>query len=320
MKLVTLNLGTHGQLGALLPGGELLHLGRAAVQGSLEAWLPNSVRGVLEAGEEGLAIARRIVARAGAADNAGQEALRRSGALLPGDSPLLAPVPDARLVLAAGLAYKSHLAEMSGTPTPTQPTGFLKSPHSIGHPGAAISLPIDAPDMVDYEGELALVFGRRCHRVSAQDAMACIAGCTVANDVSARDWVQAVWSAESPWQARQTWEVNIMGKQFPGFTALGPCLTTLDELQSIPALRLTTRLNGSVLQSAPISDLIFALEDTIAHFSRWYEFLPGDILLTGTPAGVGVGRKPRLFMKHNDVVEVEIEGIGCLRNRIERSA
>jgi acylpyruvate hydrolase len=240
--------------------------------------------------------------------------------VLAANTPLLAPVPDARLMLAAGLAYKSHLAEMAGTPTPTHPTGFMKSPHSIGRPGAAIVLPASAPDMVDYEGELALVFGRRCHRVAPQEALACIAGCMVANDVSARDWVQAVWSANSPWQARQTWEVNIMGKQFPGFTPLGPCLTTLDELPSIPALRLTTRLNGNVVQSSAIGDLIFSLEDTIAHFSGWYEFLPGDILLTGTPAGVGVGRKPRLFMKHNDIVEVEIEGIGVLRNRIERAA
>ncbi len=318
MKLVTLDIGTHGQVGALLAGGELLHLGRAAEEGTLETWLPHSVRGLLEAGEQGLAVARRIVQRAEAADDALKQALRRAAVLLPGDTPLLAPVPNARLVLAAGLAYKSHLAEMAGTPAPAQPTGFMKSPHSIGRPNASITLPIDAPQMVDYEGELALVFGRRCHRVAPQEALACIAGCMVANDVSARDWVQAVWSAESPWQSRQTWEVNIMGKQFPGFTPLGPNLTTMDELPSIPSLRLTTRLNGEVVQSALISDLIFSLEDTIAHFSRWYEFLPGDILLTGTPAGVGVGRKPPLFMKHGDVVEVDIEGIGQLRNRIER--
>jgi acylpyruvate hydrolase len=318
MKLVTLDIGTHGQLGALLSTGERLHLGRAAEEGTLEMWLPDSVRGLLEAGEQGLALARRIVQRVEAADSAFKQSLRRRMVLLPNSTPLLAPVPNARLVLAAGLAYKSHLAEMAGTPTPAHPTGFMKSAHSIGKPDAAITLPPDASDMVDYEGELALVFGRRCHRVAPQDALACIAGCTVANDVSARDWVQAVWSAQQPWQARQTWEVNIMGKQFPGFTPMGPSLTTMDELPSLPSLRLTTRLNGQEVQSALISDLIFSLQDTISYFSRWYEFLPGDILLTGTPAGVGVGRKPRLFMKHGDVVEVEIEGIGQLRNRVDR--
>jgi 2-keto-4-pentenoate hydratase/2-oxohepta-3-ene-1,7-dioic acid hydratase in catechol pathway len=320
VKLVTLDLGAGGQLGAMLSDGELIHLGRAAQKGTVETWLPGSMRGLLEAGDEGLAIARRVVQRVASGDERLKAQWRADGVLLPKDTSLLAPVPDARLVLAAGLAYRSHLAEMAGTPAPAHPTAFLKSPHSIGHPGALILLPQQTPHMVDYEGELALVFGKRCHRVAVQDALSCIAGCTVANDVSARDWVEAVWSSAQPWAARQTWEVNIMGKQFTGFTPMGPCLMTLDELPSIPSLRLTTRLNGTVVQSAEISDLIFTLQETIAYFSRWYTFEPGDVLLTGTPAGVGVGRKPRLFMKHGDTVEIEIDGIGVLRNRVELGA
>lgn len=319
MKLVTIAAGAQGRAGSVLASGDVLDLQAAARAGTLEAWLPPSMRELLEAGHEGLALARRIVDRAESAVAAAgveADALRNAGVLLPPGTPLLAPIPNPRLVLAAGLAYKSHLAEMSGTPTPPHPTGFLKSPHSVLAPGALVAPPQGASEMVDYEGELALVFGRRCHRVKAEDAMACIAGITAANDISARDWVHDVWSATSPWQARRTWEVNIMGKQFPGFTPLGPCLVTLDELGDISALRLSTRLNGETVQSAPISDLIFSLADTIAYFSNWYEFLPGDVLLTGTPAGVGVGRKPGLFMKAGDVIEVEIERVGVLSNRI----
>lgn len=321
MKLVTIAGGAQGRAGSVLASGEVLDLGTAARPGTLEAWLPTSVRELLEAGDEGLALARRIEARVESMASSGElEALRSAGVLLPSTTPLLAPVPNPRLVLAAGLAYKSHLAEMSGTPTPPHPTGFMKSPHSVLAPGAPVTPPRGASEMLDYEGELALVFGRRCHRVKAEDAMACIAGITAANDISARDWVHDVWSATSPWQARRTWEVNIMGKQFPGFTPLGPCLVTLDELDDISALRLSTRLNGETVQSAPISDLIFSLADTIAYFSNWYEFLPGDVLLTGTPAGVGVGRKPGLFMKAGDLIEVEIERVGVLRNRIRQAA
>ena len=105
-----------------------------------------------------------------------------------------------------------------------------------------------------------------------------------------------------------------MGKQFDSFTPLGPVLTTADEIDDVAALEITTRLNGVVTQHAPISDLIFNLAETIAYFSNWYTFHPGDVLLTGTPAGVGVGRKPPVFMKAGDVIEVEVSGIGVLRN------
>ena len=135
-----------------------------------------------------------------------------------------------------------------------------------------------------------------------------------ANDISARDWIPGVVAATQPWEARQTWELNIMGKQFDGFTPLGPVLLTADEVPDPGQLDITTRLNGKVMQHAPVSDLIFRLEDTISYLSRWYTFRPGDVLLTGTPAGVGVGRRPPVFMRAGDVVEVDIIGIGTLRN------
>ena len=205
---------------------------------------------------------------------------------------------------------------MADTPIPAHPTAFMKSPTSIAGPGADIRVPTGAQNHVDYEGELAVVFGRECHRVAAEDALQYVAGYTLANDVSARDWVGEVWQAKAPWDARRTWEVNIMGKQFPGFTSLGPVLLTRDEVPDVTQLRLTTRLNGAVMQSAMIADMIFDLPTAIAWFSQWYRFSVGDVLLTGTPAGVGVGRKPPVFMHPGDRVEVEIEEIGILSNSI----
>lgn len=316
MKLVTIDSVTTGVPGAQLASGEILHLGKAAQPGTLEAWLPTSVKAILQAGEEGLAVARRIVARVEAAGVAEREQLRASGALTPPGTRLLAPVPNPSLVVAAGLAYRSHLAEMAGTPTPPHPTAFMKSPGSITGPDAPVAVPADAAECIDYEGELAVVFGRACHCVDVTDALGCVAGYMAANDISARDWVREVWAAQTPWDARRTWEVNIMGKQFPGFTPLGPVLLTADEVPDVSALGITTRLNGRVMQSAPVADLIFGIAETIAYLSRWYSFQPGDILLTGTPAGVGVGRKPPVFMRPGDAIEVEIDGIGTLRNTL----
>ena len=313
MKLLTIDNGHGGSPGALLGDGKVLDLRRAARPGSAETWLPASVRSLLEGGAEGLAVARRIVDRVETMSADGRAELEQRGAVSGGSTALLAPVPDPRLVLAAGLAYHSHLAEMSGTPAPPHPTAFIKSVNSITGSGAVVRLPREAAEQVDYEGELAVVFGRDCHRVSA---LQCVAGYTIANDISARDWTGDVWKATAPWDARRTWEVNIMGKQFPGFTALGPVLLTSDEVPDVRQLRLTTRLNGSVMQSVTISDMIFELPEVIAWFSRWYRFLPGDVLLTGTPAGVGLGRKPPVFMHAGDQIEVEVDRIGVLRNDI----
>ncbi len=316
MRLVTIDSGRDGEPGALLTSGDVLHLRRAALEGTLQAWLPGSVRGILEAGEEGRKVVGQIIQRVQDCSAKEMTALRERGVVTSASTPLLAPITDARLVVAAGLAYKSHLAEMAGTPTPPHPTAFMKSINSIIGTGAAIPVPPHAAEHIDYEGELAVVFGRECHCVEAGEALDYVAGYTVANDVSARDWVTDVWRAEGSWEARLTWEVNIMGKQFPGFTPLGPALLTIDEVPDVKALQLTTRLNGKVMQSAPVSDLIFSIPETIAYFSKWYVFRPGDVLLTGTPAGVGVGHKPPVFMKDGDVIEVDVAGIGALRNVI----
>jgi 2-keto-4-pentenoate hydratase/2-oxohepta-3-ene-1,7-dioic acid hydratase in catechol pathway len=320
MKLVTIDNVAGGVPGAVLESGEILHLGKVARADSLEAWLPTSVRGLLQAGSPGMAVVHALVARVESSSNRDKDLMRKTGCITPATTPLLAPLPLPRLVVAAGLAYRSHLAEMAGTPTPTRPTAFMKSPHSVTAPGAVVQIPTHAAHHVDYEGELAVVFGKRCAGVSKENALEYVAGYCAANDISARDWVQEVWSATSPWEARQTWEVNIMGKQFDGFTPLGPVLLTADEVPDLGALTIQTRLNGKLMQSAPVSDLIFDLPETIAYLSRWYTFEPGDVLLTGTPAGVGVGRKPPVFMQPGDTIEIDIDRIGTLRNTLAMHA
>lgn len=314
MKLVTIDNTATGTAGAMLRSGDILHLAKAATPGTLETWIPDSVQAILEAGDAGLDVVRRLVTKAEAATPAHLAQWRESGALTDTATRLLSPLPKPRLIVAAGLAFKSHLAEMAGTPTPARPTGFLKSSHSVVGTEAPILVPKNAASHIDYEGELAVVFGRTCHCVDADKAMSYVAGYMAANDVSARDWVKPVWEAKEAWEARLSWEVNIMGKQFDSFTPLGPVLKTADDIDDVTTLRIITRLNGKVMQDAPVSDLIFTLAETIAWFSKWYTFQPGDILLTGTPAGVGVGRKPPVFMQSGDVIEVEVSGIGVLRN------
>jgi acylpyruvate hydrolase len=316
MKLVTIDNSVNGCSGAVLQSGEILHFGKTADFHSLETWIPDSTRAILEAGKSGLSLVSQMVDRIENVSDSKRDQLRERGAITSSRTRLLTPIPNPRLIVAAGLAFKSHLAEMSGTPTPANPTAFMKSVNSIVGSDSAIRMPPDASTCIDYEGELAVVFGRTCHAVHANEAMSYVAGYMAANDVSARDWVKPVWEAKEAWPARQTWEVNIMGKQFESFTPLGPVLTTADDVPDAAALQLTTRLNGTVMQNAFISDLIFSLTETIAYFSKWYTFRPGDILLTGTPAGVGVGRKPAVFMKAGDVIEVEVSHIGTLRNTL----
>ena len=318
MLFVTIDDVPGGSAGARLPSQDVLHLGRAARADTIEAWLPSSVSAILAGGPGGIAVAEDIAARCAGWNEPQRIAARNAGALLPATTRLLAPIPRPGMILAAGLAYRSHLAEMAGTPVPASPTGFLKAPSSVSGPGDTVRLPPQAPDQVDYEGELAVVIGRDCHAVDPETAMDCIAGYTIANDLSARDWVRGVWAARQPWEARQTWEVNIMGKQLPGFTALGPVLATAAEIGDPHQMRLTTRLNGTVMQDAPVSDMIFPIGDVIAHFSRWYRFRVGDVLLTGTPAGVGVGRKPPVFLRDGDHVAVEVDRIGTLTTHIVR--
>lgn len=315
MKLLTIDAPPKGRPGALAGDGEVIDLLAVGGGAGTDRWLPGSVREVLEAGAEGLEAVRRIAGRAESATGAERDRLREIGAIRPfASTPLLAPVPDPWFILSAGMNYGRHLAEMANTPPPRYPTAFIKTQSSLTGSGKPIRVPPQCPDQIDYEGEFTIVIGRRCHNVSEDEALSYVAGYTIANDVSARDWIPEIRAAEGPFGAIHAWERNIMGKNLPTFTPCGPVITTADEIADPHDLQLTTTLNGEVMQSTKTDDLIYNVPQIVAYFSKWYEFRPGDLITTGSPSGVGYGRDPKVFMKPGDVIEVEIEGIGKLSN------
>lgn len=315
MKLVTINAPGGGRIGAKLTNGMVLDVSRSVRSGTLETWIPLTVSGVLQAGPDGMDLLRRLVDGIETASSSRLEQLHEKSALLPVDTSLLAPLPTPSLIVSAGMAYRSHLEEMK-TAAPKNPSGFIKARSSIIGPEAPIFLPKQAPNMVDFEGEFSCVIGRRCYNVSPEEAMKSVVGYTIINDVSARDWVEAALGPKEPQAAAAGWRLNHLGKQYPTFCPMGPVFATKDEFKDPPDLALTTRLNGELMQSAQTGDLIFSIGETIAYFSRWYQFEPGDIVTTGSPAGVGYGREPKLFMKDGDVVSIEVEGLGVLRNPV----
>lgn len=214
-----------------------------------------------------------------------------------------APVPDAGKVLCVGLNYRDHAAENKLEP-PNSPIFFAKLPQNlIGH-GEAIVLPCAAAEKVDYEAEFAVVIGRRARRVSEAEAENCIAGYTNFNDVSARD----LQFADKQW---------FRGKSCDTFAPCGPYLIPSANLAGREAnLRLELRLNGRSMQCSNTSNLYFAVPFLISYLSQTLTLEPGDILSTGTPGGVGVFRNPPVFLRPGDVVEVETEGLGVLRNPV----
>ena len=228
---------------------------------------------------------------------------------------LLAPIPNPGMVLSVGMNYHEHLKEMK-TPVPEKPAAFKKSVASIIGTDEPVRIPPGSPDMLDWEGEFSVVIGKSCHRVKAAQALDYVAGYTIVNDVSARDWVAPLFSATGIMGPIHAWEANLLGKMFPTFCPMGPVLATKDEIPDPGNVRITTRLNGKVMQEANTDDLVFGVAQLIAHYSKFYLFRPGDVITTGSPSGVGYGRNPKLFMKAGDVIEVEVPGIGTLRNSI----
>lgn len=217
---------------------------------------------------------------------------------------ILAPIAPAAL-LCIGLNYKRHAAE-SNLPAPQFPVLFLKTPNALQHPGAPIQIPTHLrSDEVDYECELALVIGRSCKNVSRANALDYVLGYMCANDVSARDW-----------QVKRGGGQWCRGKSFDTFAPLGPCLVTRDEIPNPNALRIRTILNGETVQDWNTNDMIFDVPALIEFLSGSTTLLPGTVILTGTPHGVGMASKPPRWLKPGDIVTVEIEKIGSLTNPI----
>ena len=217
---------------------------------------------------------------------------------------LLAPLVPVN-ILAIGLNYKKH-AEEGGKGVPAQPMLFLKSTSSLQNPGDPIEIPQKlASTEVDYECELAVVIGKKCKNVSKADALNYVLGYTCANDVSARDWQRDGGGGQ--------W---CQGKSFDTFCPLGPVLVTKDEIPNPNDLRIKTVLNGEVMQDWTTADMIFDVPTLIEFLSGSKTLLPGTVILTGTPHGVGFARKPPVWLKAGDTVSIEIEKIGTLTNPV----
>jgi 2-keto-4-pentenoate hydratase/2-oxohepta-3-ene-1,7-dioic acid hydratase in catechol pathway len=253
--------------------------------------LPATVRGLLEAGAlDRLAAAARDLKPGG-----------RVKGLPAGDARLGAPVPDASKVICLGLNYADHAREQKREP-PERPLLFSKAPSVLCGPNDDIVLP-EQDDRVDCEAELAVVIGKSAKNVSRERALEVVAGYMAFNDVSAR----TIQRGDKQW---------FRGKSFDTFGPCGPALVTRDEVPDPGALAIASYINDSCLQKSETSELIFDIPYVVSYISLTMTLVPGDIISTGTPAGVGVFRDPPIFLKSGDTVTVEIEKIGGLRNKV----
>lgn len=287
MKLVTFAKDGRTRLGALRGEG-VVDFGSAASQ------LPDDMLALLAAGDEALAQARAALAASDPAKDLPVSAVT-----------LLAPIPRPGKIICIGLNYRDHAAE-SNMAIPEYPTVFGKYANTIIGPGQAIQLP-RLTNQVDYEAELAFIIGKPARHVPEAEALDYIAGYAPFNDVSARDYQMRT----SQWT---------MGKTFDTFGPLGPALVTADEVPDPGALDISLTLDGEVLQQSNTRHLIFSIPFLLAYLSGVMTLEPGDIVSTGTPAGVGFARKPPRYMRAGETVSVTISGLGTLTNPVVAEA
>jgi 2-keto-4-pentenoate hydratase/2-oxohepta-3-ene-1,7-dioic acid hydratase in catechol pathway len=240
----------------------------------------------------------RALLAAGALDEARKTVDQASADLPLKGITYLSPIPEPGKILAIGLNYAAHAAE-GGSPVPPKPIVFTRFPDSLVGHEQSILRPRES-EAFDWEVELVVVMGKTARRVAAKDALAHVAGYTVMNEGCLRDWQR-----HSP--------VIIPGKNFYRSGAIGPWIVTADEIPNPSGLRLTTKLNGKTMQDSTTADLIFDVGQLIEYISAFTPLGPGDMIATGTPQGVGVSRKPPVFLKVGDKLEQEIEKIGVLR-------
>lgn len=310
MKLVSFRRDGHARFGAVLQDGRLLDLKAAAAGvGPDELLALEHARVFLEAGDGLLELAREMVASADAGS------CPREAVLAPGDVELLPPVPCPQKVFALAGNYSEHIREGGRAPQPKEesyPYFFMKPP-STTLVGSGHDIPCGRiVQRLDYEGELAVVIGRRGKHIPADRALEYVAGYACFNDISER----ALHSKAPPKAEREhnkffDW---LVGKWFDGSGPCGPWLVTPDEVGDPHTLRLQTRVNGETRQDGTTGDMIFTVPEIIEFISRVVTLEPGDIISTGTPAGVGNARG--VWLQPGDLVEVEIEHLGVLRNRI----
>lgn len=250
--------------------------------------LPDDMLAFLAQGEGALATARQACASG-------------KGRLSLEDVRLEAPIRRPPKILAVGLNYRDHVEE-GGFEVPTVPVIFNKQSTAVTGPQGVIYLPKES-DQLDYEGEFAFVIGKPCRRVPREKALDVIAGYTIANDVSVRDW-----QFRSP--------TTTMGKSWDTHCPLGPYLVTADEVGDPHNLTLKTWVNGELRQDSNTSNLIFDCADIIVHLSTAFTLEPGDVVCTGTPSGVVLGMDPKVWLKAGDEVRIAIDRLGMLENRV----
>jgi 2-keto-4-pentenoate hydratase/2-oxohepta-3-ene-1,7-dioic acid hydratase in catechol pathway len=286
MRLVSYQSPTGARVAAARDGGYVdLHDADAAI--------PPAMNDFLSGGQE-------LLDRAAKAASHGK-------VLAPDRVRLLAPVPTPQKVICVGLNYADHARE-TGKEAPPEPVIFNKFPTAVAPHGGEIVLPKLSRE-VDYEAELVVVIGRGGRHIAREEAMDHVAGYCCGHDVSARDW-----------QLRKAGGQWLLGKSFDGFAPFGPELVTADEVGDASNLRIQLRINGRTMQDSTTAQLIFPVAELVAYVSGVCTLAPGDVIFTGTPPGVGAARKPPVFLQPGDTVEVEIERIGVLLNRVVAEA
>lgn len=231
------------------------------------------------------------------------QAVQETGRVLQEEYRLVAPIPNPRKVICVGLNYADHARETGATPPP-EPVIFSKFVTAITGPEAPILLPRESQG-VDYEAELVVVVGRPGRRIAEAEALGSVFGYMCGNDVSARDW-----------QMKKPGGQWLLGKSFDTFAPVGPHLVTADEVPDPHNLSVRLLLNGQVMQQSNTNQFIFSIPRVLAYVSQVCTLEVGDLLFTGTPGGVGFARKPPVFLRPGDVVEVQVESVGQLRNPV----
>jgi acylpyruvate hydrolase len=303
MKLVTFT--TNGAAGLRCGIETDAGIAETAVVAAL-AGLGDNVAPTLSSTRAVVALDRDTLARLHDAAHERADALRERNALHEaGGVHLAPPIGDPQKIVCLGLNYRDH-AEEAGLAPPSVPMFFAKFANSLIGPTDTI-IPPATTEAVDYEAELAVVIGQRAHRVDAADALDHVAGAMAFNDVSARD----LQMANNLWTG---------GKAIDTFGPCGPALVTIDAIEDLQSLAVRTRVNGETVQDGNTAQMIFGVAQTITFLSQIMTLVPGDIIATGTPAGVGNSRTPKLFLHAGDLVEVEIEALGTLRNPVAAAA
>lgn len=290
MKFIAFEDNGVPALGVVL-GEEVVDLARCAPDISKSPF-PRTLRGLIDGGQPGFQAAEAAARKAGADARRPLEGLR-----------YLPPLPTPSKIICLGLNYAEHAAE-GGHPKPDYPSFFFRGPSSLVAHGAPLIRPL-CSETLDYEAELVAVVGRRCRHVSEKDALSVIAGYSVFNEATIREYQRRT----SQWT---------IGKNFDGTGGFGPHFITADELPpGATGLRIQSRLNGQVMQDDNTSNMLFGVAETVALLTECLTLEPGDLLVMGTPAGVGHARRPPVWMKDGDICEIDIEQVGVLSNPIK---